>query len=185
MNAFFSIVFIISLIIFTYFNPDGALSAILSGGSKGVALAINLLAVYSVWSGILQVAEDAGLTQKLSKLLKPLVKRLFKTNDEKLQRDISVNLSANLLGMGGIATPLGILATQKLTDSGNHDGACLLFVLAATSIQILPTTVVALRQTFNSTSPFDIFLPSLLATAFSTLIGVTLCIITNKRTSKK
>lgn len=184
MNAIFSTVFIISLIIFAIFNPDGALESILNGGAKGVSLSISLISVYAVWSGILQIAEDAGLTEKLAKLLNPLVKKLFKVSDGDAQKDIAVNLSANLLGMGGIATPSGISATTKLTQNGNRDGACLLFVLAATSIQILPTTVVALRQSFGSVSPFDIFLPSLLSTAVSTFFGVSLCFLTNKKGRK-
>ena len=185
MNAIFCIVLVISLAIFACFNPDGALSAMLSGASKSVTLAINLLAIYSVWSGFLQIAEDSGLIKKLSKLIKPIIKRLFKTEDEVLQGEICANLSANLLGMGGIATPLGISATTKLTDSGNQNGAHLLFILSATSIQILPTTVIALRQSFGSNSPFSIFLPSLLATVVSTATGLLLWRITSVKRMKK
>ena len=185
MNAIFCIGLVISLIIFACFNPDGALNAMLGGANKSVSLAISLLAVYSVWSGFLQIAEDSGLIKKLSKLIKPLIKRLFKTEDEVLQGEICANLSANLLGMGGIATPLGISATKKLTDSGNLGGAHLLFILAATSIQILPTTVIALRQSFGSTAPFSIFLPSLLATAVSTATGILLWRITSAKGNKK
>ena len=185
MNAIFSLILIISLIIFCFSNPDGALGAILSGGNKGITLAISLLAVYAVWSGFLQIAQDSGLTNKIAKLLKPFINKFFDSDDEELQGEIAVNLSANLLGMGGIATPSGISATTKLTQKSNHNGACLLFVLASTSIQILPTTVIALRQSFGSVSPFNIFLPCLLSTAVSTITGVLLCIFTNKKVSKK
>ena len=83
-----------------------------------------------------------------------------------------------MLGMGGIATPPAIKATAIMSDSGNPDGAATLFVLAATSIQLLPTTVISLRQSYGSTAPADIFLPTLISTAISSIIGVTILKLT-------
>ena len=181
MNLIFSIIFVVSSIALCFFNPNEMLKAMTDGASKGVNLCLGLIAVYAVWSGILQIAENSGLLKKLSKILKPIVNRLFKNIDEKTHEQIAVNLSANLLGMGGIATPSGIEATTMMTDKGNHDGACLLFVLASTSLQILPTTVVSIRQSFGSVNPFDIFLPSLISTAISTTVGVLLFFVTKRR----
>ena len=181
MNIIFTVIFTLSMLIFTIFNPNGSISAMTDGATKGITLSIGLISIYSVWSGILQVAQDANLITALSNKLKPIIKKLFKTNDGNTESQIAVNLSANLLGMGGIATPSGISAATLLNDSKNYDGACLLLVLASTSIQIIPTTVISLRQSFGSVNPFDVFLPSLLATIFSTGLGIFLCVLTRKR----
>lgn len=180
MNLIFSIIFIFSAISLCFLNPNEVLTAMTNGASKSVELAIGLVAIYAVWSGILQIAEKAGLIKKLSKLLKPIINRLFKNIDEKTHDLIAINLSANLLGMGGIATPAGIDATTEMTRKNNHDGACLLFILASTSLQLLPTTVVSIRQSFGSANPFDIFLPSLISSAISTAVGITLYFITKR-----
>ena len=174
MNLIFSAIFIVSAISLCFLSPNDVLLAMTNGANKSVQLAIGLFSIYAVWSGILQIAEKSGLLKKLSKLLKPIVNRLFKNIDDKTHDLIAVNLSANLLGMGGIATPAGIDATTKMTQNSNHDGACLLFVLASTSLQLLPTTVVSIRQSFGSVNPFDIFLPSLISSAISTTVGILL-----------
>ncbi|MBQ7374191.1 MAG: spore maturation protein [Clostridia bacterium] len=184
MNLIFTVILLISIIFTAIINPNEVLSAMTEGAGKSVTLGINLLAIYAVWSGFLQIAEDSGLCEKLSKLLRPLIKLLFKPKNKDCENQIAINLSANLLGMGGIATPSGIDATKLLCDERNYDGACLLLIIASTSIQILPTTVVSIRQNFNSLSPFDIFLPSLLATVFSTTLGITLHFITKKWAKK-
>ena len=184
MNLIFTFILLISIIFTTIISPNAVLNAMIEGASKSVALALNLLAIYAVWSGFLQVAEDSGLCQKLAKLLRPLIKKLFKPKSKITENKIAINLSANMLGMGGIATPSGIEATKHLCDENNFDGACLLLIIASTSIQLLPTTVVALRQNYNSISPFDIFLPSLLSTIFSTLLAVCLYYLTKKETKQ-
>ena len=181
MNLIFSIIFVLSAIFLCFLNPNEVLTAMTNGASKSVQLAISLIAIYAVWSGILQIAEKSGLLKKLSKLLKPIINRLFKNIDSQTHELIAVNLSANLLGMGGIATPAGIDATTEMTKKNNHDGACLLFVLASTSLQLLPTTVVSIRQSFGSINPFDIFLPSLISSALSTTVGILLCFVTKRK----
>lgn len=181
MNTIFTIILLISIVVTSIFDPNAVLIAMTNGVGKSITLALNLLAIYAVWSGFLQIAENSGLCDKLSHLLHPLIKKFFKPKSEKTKNQIAINLSANLLGMGGIATPSGIEATKLLVKENNYDGACLLLIIASTSIQILPTTVVSLRQNFNSTNPFDIFLPSLLSTLFSTLLAICLFYLTKKR----
>ena len=116
MNLIFSVIFVISSLSLCFFNPNLVLKAMSDGASKSIELCISLLSIYALWSGILQVAENSGLIKKISTLLKPIINRLFKNIDEKTHEQIAVNLSANLLGMGGIATPSGIKATTMMTD---------------------------------------------------------------------
>ena len=181
MNALFTVIFTASTILLVIFNPDLHLKAMTDGASKGLALALSLIAIYSVWGGILQIAEDSGLIKRLAKAFRPIVSRLFKGASEETAEQITVNLSANLLGMGGIATPSGIRATKLLIDNGLYDLSYLLLIIASTSIQLLPTTVITLRQEFLSKSPADIVLPSLLSTVASTVTGILLFFITRRK----
>ena len=184
MNAIFTVVFIISVGIFTFTDPNGALKAMTDGGQKAITLSLSLAVIYAVWSGVMQIAEDCGITEKTAKILKPVIDKLFGKTDDETKKYLSLNLGANILGMGGIATPAGIEAMTRLNESGNKNGACMLFVIASTSIQLLPTTVISLRQTYSSADAFDIFLPSLLSTAISTAVGIALCFLTAKRAKK-
>ena len=88
MNVIFTFIFISALIVFAVFSPDKALAAMTSGGQKAVTLSMSLLVIYSVWSGILQVAEDSGAVNKLSKLLRPLINKLFKNPPDDEAEDI-------------------------------------------------------------------------------------------------
>ncbi len=185
MNLIFTLIFLLSLVIFSFFSPDKALSAMTDGGQKAVTLSMSLIVIYSIWSGVLQIAEDSGIVKKISKKLKPLIKILFSDPTDDEAEDLAVNISANLLGMGGIATPAGISATTKMCGRKNFEGATTLFVLASTSIQLLPTTVISLRQSFSSAKPSVVFLPSLLSSIVCTATGVSLCFLFKKRNRRK
>ncbi len=123
MNVIFTFIFISALIVFAVFSPDKALAAMTSGGQKAVTLSMSLLVIYSVWSGILQVAEDSGAVNKLSKLLRPIINKLFKNPPEDEAEDISVNISANLLGLGGVATPADAALMMQLGAEGVFVGS--------------------------------------------------------------
>lgn len=180
MNIIFSIIFIISVTVTLFSNPDGVITAMTDGANKAVTLSIGLVSIYTIWSGLLKIAQEVGLINKLSKLLSPIIKKLFPKANSKTRDLIAVNVGANILGLGGIATPSGINATTLMTDNDDYDGSCLLFILATTSLQLIPSTVISLRLKFNSLSPADIFLPTLLSTMVSTTIGVFLFFLTKK-----
>jgi spore maturation protein A len=171
MNAIFCTIFILSAIILCVTNANLFMSAMLAGAQNTISCVITLFCVYTVWMGISAVAEDSGLNRGVAKLIMPLTKKLFKTSDELAAENISLNLTCNLLGLGGAATPFGVKAIQRLEDGHNTFAQMLLFIINATSIQILPTTVIALRAAEGSVSPSDIILPSLLTTAVSTCLA--------------
>ncbi len=181
MNAIFAIVFFASAVLFLFTNPNGFLAAMLSGGEKAATLSLSLLAVYCVWLGFFKVMEQSGLSGKLAGGVYPLAKRLFRSNDREGVYLASCNLSANFLGLPGAPTPLGVKAVKRFTDAGNHYAADMLFVLNATSLQLLPTTVIALRLAAGSASAADIFLPTLISTLFCTLLGGILVSLTRSR----
>ena len=175
MNLLFAFIFIFSAVCLLLLSPENFLPALLGGASKSATLCISLVATYSVWLGLMNVWKDSGLTNHVSKLLKPLAKKLFKTSDKETLNAISMNLSVNLLGISGAATPYGIQAAALLDKSDNAEYAsAMFFVLNATSIQLIPTSIIGIRVALNSAAPADIILPTLITTAFSTLIGVLL-----------
>lgn len=181
MNVIFAAVLLISALLFLIHDPDGFLSALLAGGQRAATLSLSLLAVYCVWLGFFKVLEQSGLAGKLSTAVYPLAKRLFRSEDKEALFLASGNLSANFLGLPGAPTPLGVKAVEKFCAAQNNYAADMLFVLNATSLQLLPTTVIALRLAAGSVAPADIFLPTLLATLFSTLLGAGLVFFTRKR----
>ncbi len=147
-----------------------------SAGSA-VALALTLAAGYALWCGLLSVAEEAGVLSALARALKRPLGHLFsarETDDESLKH-ISANLAANALGLGNAATPEGIAAMRSLEkrSKGRVGDAMVMFlVINCSSVQLVPTTVIALRAAAGAASPADILLPTLFATAISTAVGV-------------
>ena len=172
MNAIFAYLLIISCISLLFSSPELFLSTALDGASKAATLCIALLSSYALWLGLIAVWEKCGINEKIAKAGKPLAKRLFKTNDDKALTAITMNLSVNLLGIGGAATPYGIQAAKLLdkTDDAEYSST-LLFVINATSVQLIPSAIVGVRAALGSLAPSDIIFPSLLSTLFSTLLG--------------
>ena len=181
MNAVFALVFLVSGALFLATDPEGFLPALLKGGEKAATLSLSLLAAYCVWLGFFKVLEQSGLAGKLSRAVYPAARRLFRSNDREALSFACSNLSANFLGLPGAPTPLGVQATRRFMKEGNRYAADMLFVLNATSLQLLPTTVIALRLAAGSSSAADIFLPTLLATLFSSVIGALLVRLTAGR----
>lgn len=175
MNAIFLVLFVICGIAVLFTDPELFLTTVLDGASSAASLCLALLASYAVWLGLMQVWEDCGLTRGVSKLVRPLAKKLFKTDDEKTLSAVSMNLAANFLGIGAAATPYGIEAAKLLNKSPQAEYAsCMFFALNATSIQLIPTSVVGVRAALGSGAPTDIILPTILTTALSTLLACTL-----------
>ena len=180
MNVIFTVVFIASMITIAVVSPDELLSSLLGGAESSVKMALTRFCIYAVWMGLSKLAEKSGLSKYIARGLKPVTKRIFRTDDETANEQLAMNISCNLLGLGGAATPYAVKAVEELDKQSNDFAQKLLFVINATSIQILPTTVIALRAGAGSLSPSDIFLPSLICTAISTLTAVGLYLIGRK-----
>lgn len=179
-----------SLVLLVVVSPDSAFSIMISGASGAIALAVKLCAIYAIWLSVLDIMQKVGMNKALDKLFSPLTRKLFKGEDEKTRQYITLNFSANLLGMGSAATPLGIKAMEGMQDGSDRatDNMILFMVINATSIQLLPATIIGLRASYGSASASDIILPSLLATLVSTVCGVILAkafSLPSKRKEKK
>lgn len=187
MNIFWLLMMLSSILVLLITNPSAVLSEMIGASASSLKLCIELCAVYAVWLGMLELLEASGLSQKLAKLLRPIIRKVFKVEDEQAQRYIAMNLSANMLGLGNASTPMGIKAMQSLDDkSGKANFAMImLIVINATSIQLLPTTIIGLRTSAGSTNPADIILPTLLATILTTILGIVLVHLIDKILRKR
>lgn len=137
-------------------------SAVIEGAQSAVTLCLSICGLICFWQAIMEVMRQCGLADGLSRLLRPLLQKLFPT--AAMERDtmnaLTTNISANLLGLGNAATPAGINAAKGLQRLSGHTTAsnelCLLVVMNTASIQLIPTTVASLRAAMGSQSPFDI-----------------------------
>ena len=156
-------------------NAAAVGAAAAEGAAAAVTLGARMLGAVMFWSGVMEVMARAGFTAALSKRLRPLLYRLFPSSrtDPALAEALSLNVSANLLGLGNAATPAGVTAAVRLWHHGTGDRAsdelCRLAVMNTASIQLLPTTVAALRSSLGAADAFDI-LPAVWVTS---LISVT------------
>lgn len=143
-------------------NGSELSGAVLEGAQSAVTLVIGMAGAICLWSGVGRVMERCGLTGLLSELLSPALKRLFPDTrkDKVLAQQLSANICANILGLGNAATPMGVLAAQRMAASGKpgiaSDQLCRLVVLNTASIQLIPTGVAAVRLAAGSAAPFDI-----------------------------
>lgn len=153
--------------------------AVLSGAAGAVQLVIVLLGMMCVWTGLMKIADTGGLTRLLSRLFYPVMKLLFPKypKDSAAMRAICMNITANLLGLGNAATPLGIAAMKEMSRAGGGrseaDNSMVMFVVINTaSIQLIPTFMGTLRAQYGSASPFDIVPAVWLASVISLGLGI-------------
>lgn len=163
MSWIWTLILGISLVCSIVFGRGQALSgAVLEGAQAGITLAISLAGSICLWSGAGLLMDKAGLTEILSKLLSPLLHRVFPSTkkDAVLSQHLSANICANFLGLGNAATPMGIRAAKRLvrpqTPTLATDELCRLIVLNTASIQLIPGNVAAVRASLGSSAPFDI-----------------------------
>ena len=180
MNYILPVMFIFSLISAAVTGRMSELSlAVVSGGTAAVELLLNLVAVMCFWGGIMEIAERTGITSGLSRLVAPFLKLLFPNlRKEKYTLEaISMNVTANMLGLGNAATPLGLEAMKRLQsinrDRDRASDEMVVFVVMNTAaMRIIPTTVATLRGQYGSAEPMSILLPTLLTTASALAVGL-------------
>lgn len=159
-------------------NGNALSASVVKGAQAGITLALSMAGSICLWTGVGKLMEHAGITGKLSRLLRPLLGRIFPSTkkDTQLENYLSANVCANFLGLGNAATPMGIHAAQRLARGQNgiaSDELCKLIVLNTASIQLIPANVAAVRSSLGCATPFDI-LPAVWVTSLcSAGLGVT------------
>lgn len=169
----------LALIASVFTGRGGELAASVSQGAQaGITLVISLAGSIVLWTGVGKLMEKAGITYRLSQLLRPLLGRLFPSSkdDQILAGSLSANVCANFLGLGNAATPMGIQAAQRMALRSENgvasDELCRLIVLNTASIQLIPANVAAIRSALGCGTPFDI-LPAVWVTSLcSASLGV-------------
>ena len=158
-------------------NIDAVADAALEGASSAVELSLSMAGVLCLWSGVMEVMNTCGLSSGLARAFRPVLRRLLPeaSRDSETLAAVSANVSANLLGLGNAATPLGIRAARRMARGCNgvaSDELCLLVVLNTASIQLLPATTASVRSAAGSSSPFDILPAVWLSSALSVSVGL-------------
>ena len=185
MNIIFNFSLIISLGLFVIFSPEQAINSMLSASEKAVTLCISLISIYALWLGLLEIVEESGINVKVAKLLSPIIKFLFGNQPDKVNQQLAINLSSNILGLGNASTPSGIKAMKMMDDGSGKasSGMAMLMVLNSMSIQIIPTTLIGLKVLYGSHNPTDIIFPILISSFLSTFLAVFLVKICYKHKS--
>ena len=155
-------------------------AAAVEGTQAAVELCLSIAGMLCLWTGVMEVMRRSGLAEGLSKILRPVLKRLYPSvsGDGDIMDSISANVSANLLGLGNAATPLGLEAARRMSRKSPgvaSDALCMLVVCNTASIQLIPTTVATVRAAAGSQTPFDILPATWLASLLSVSVGVAAC----------
>lgn len=169
-------------------NISNINSAIFSSAEQTVELCLTLLGTLCLWNGIMNIALKTSLIKKLTKFLKPLISFLFPDlkKDKKISEQVSMNIVANILGLGNASTPIGLKAISSMQEKNNDkttlNNSMAMFILINTaSLQIIPTTVIAIRSSLGSNNPSKIILAVWVATIAAFLTAITAGKILSKK----
>lgn len=192
MNKVWISILTLSIIALLFIDPGSVLLGLTSASNKAVKLSLELCAIYAVWIGIFSILEQTGIAKWFSKILSPIVNLIFgkKNISEKSRTYISMSMSANMLGMGGASTPLGIKAMESLQeDNPSKDQVSypmmMLIIISSTVLQFLPTSIMGLMSASGSKNPSAIILPSILTSICSSIVGIILVKLYHAISSKR
>ena len=175
-------IFIITSYIYAIFsgNTEKINNAVFEYTKVAVNLLITLLGTMCLWNGLMEIAANTKLINRLTKIMNPLVNFLFKENkdDKKIHEEISMNIVANMLGLGNAATPLGLKAMQSMQEKNQNkekltNDMATFIILNTASIQIIPTTVIAIRMSLGSIQPTKIIFAVWVSTICAAIVGIT------------
>ena len=166
--------------------------AAVSYSGKAVELSLSLIGTMSLWLGIMEIAKDSGLTDKLSKFLSPLICRLFPSipKGHPAVGAITMNMASNLLGLGNAATPFGLKAIKELSKLNGEkevpsSDMILFIVINTASLTLIPSNIIAMRASTGSNDPGIIISPVIITSLISITAGIILCKILSKRRGRK
>ena len=154
--------------------------AILKSSSNAVEISLGLIGIMSLWLGLMHIAQKAGLLNLIAKLFSPILRFIFPSipKDDPVQADIAMNVTANALGLGNAATPMGIKAMEGLQRLNKNpkdtasDDMCTFLTINTAGVQLLPISVIAILVSLGSQNAMDIILPTILATLGALVIGI-------------
>jgi spore maturation protein A len=172
-------------------NIDAVGKAALDGAGAAVTLCIGICGVTCLWTGVMEIMRRSGISSSLKSLFLPFLSLLFPASQKNkdAMEAISANVSANLLGLGNAATPLGIKAAAEMAKSSHNgtatDDLCMLVIINTASIQLVPATVAAIRAAAGAANPFDILPAVWIASVSSVTVGIAAAKILKRVWGKK
>ena len=189
MNKIWVIICFLSIALLSFTSPDKILPTMIGATNSSLSLSFELLAIYSVWLGILGIVENTKLSIGLSKMLSPLIDLLWGKNsmNNQAKKYLSLSLSTSVLGIGGASVPLGIKAVEQMD---NKTGIItfpmiMTIVFASSGVQLIPTTVMGMMISSGSSNPAFIILPTILSGLVTTVVGVSLALLLEKISKTK
>lgn len=173
--------FLIISVVYAIFNGrlEQVNTSVFEGTKSAVELCITLLGTMCLWNGIMKIACKTSIVKKLTKVLTPIMKKLFPDikRQDKVHEEISMNIIANIMGLGNAATPLGLKAMKSMQKVNNDkkrlsNSMAIFIVLNTASIQLIPTTVIAIRSSLKSNNPTAMIVPIWIATIFAAISAI-------------
>ena len=189
LNYIWSFIVVISIICSVLLgNTENLSNALINSGASSIELILTMAGIMCLWSGIMNIAIDSGFTSLMAKIFSPILRRLFPKLDRNGEafQSITMNVSANLLGLGNTATPFGLKAMEQLhtlnNTSDEASNEMVIFVVINTaSLQLLPTTLASLRQAYGSSAPFEIIVPVWISSACALFVALIIACTLNLR----
>ena len=181
MMNYIWVLMILGSYLYSFFagTTDAVTQSVFLGAEKATELVLSLVGMMCLWTGLLEVAEKAGITKKTEKLLSPVTKLLFPTipDNSPAKSAIVMSMTANILGLSNAATPLGIVAmkhlnARNLTPHSATDEMCMFVVINTASITLIPSTLLTLRTAAGSLAPFEILVPVWICSFLSVSAGI-------------
>ena len=172
-------------------NLQAVTDAALQSAQDAVTLCITMMGVMSMWVGLMEIAKESGVVERLTRIIGPVLHFLFPKvpRGSRAEEYISLNVIANVLGLGWAATPAGLNAMKELENlrkqQGQAEGVatnemCNFLILNISSLQLIPVNLIAYRSSYGSQNPTSIIAPAILATAFSTFVAIVFIVVINK-----
>lgn len=183
MNFLWTLIMLAAITAMLLVCPGGAVKAMTTGANNAVTLALTLMASYSLWLGFFKLVEKTRLSGAVARAIRKPLRFLFPGVSADAEKYLSMNISANFLGLGNAATPMGINAVLAMDDGEEKasPNLIMMLVLSATSFQLLPGTVIAMRIARGSSSPVSFLPANLIATSIATITGITLVKLLSRR----
>ena len=180
LNAIWLAMMLIAVIVGTALGRlDLVVQAVTDSAKQGFSIALGLAGIMSLWLGIMNIATESGLVQRLSVVMQPLMRRIFPEVpvDHPAMGAMIMNLTANMLGLANAATPFGLQAMKELQRLNAHrhtasDAMCTFLAINTSSVQIIPVTAIAFLGASGSINPTSVIFSGLIATLMSTLVGL-------------
>ena len=190
MNYIWGGLIVISIVVsvFTGKLPETSAAA-MDSAKESVETVLSMLGVMCFWMGLMEIADRSGLMDKFASLLSPIINFMFKdVKSEKAKKAISMNMAANIFGIGNAATPFGLAAMEELAKENKFKGTasnsmCMMVVINTASIQLIPTTLLAFRSAYKSQNPFEIMPAVWIVSLCSVVLGVISAKIFEKRSN--